>query len=329
MHSDTLPSYPLWDEPQSILSRMIDNIERVILGKRETIEAVLASLLAGGHVLLEDVPGVGKTQLVRSLAKTVDCSYSRIQFTPDLLPSDVTGVSVYHQRTGQFEFRPGPIFAQLVLADELNRTTPKTQAALLEAMEEGQVTADGETRRLPYPFMLLATQNPVDQEGTYGLPEAQLDRFLMRVGLGYPGLRQEIEMLNRLSDPSPLARLKPVVLQEELVQLQRLVRRVHADEAILRYVVEISSGTRDHKDLLLGASPRASAALLTAAKARAFMNGRSYCIPDDVKGFSEPVLAHRLVLSPEARLSGIRSDELLQHIVSKIPVPGMRRAAGS
>lgn len=310
------------DHPHTLVERIIHNVEKVILGKRDVVEKAVIALLCGGHLLLEDVPGVGKTLLVRALACTVGCGFKRIQCTPDLLPGDITGVSVYNRRTGDFEFRPGPILNPIVLADELNRTSPKTQAALLEAMAEGRVTVDGVSYDLPKPFLLLATQNPIDFEGTYSLPEAQLDRFMMRLTLGYPDPQHEFLMLERLGmDRSPLEMLKPVVVQEELLLLQKEVLSVHVDESLKRYIVAIVSSTRSHRDVVLGASPRASAALLRAAQAKAFLHGRSYAIPDDVKGLAEPVLAHRLLLTAEARLAGRTALSVLRAVMQAEPIP--------
>lgn len=310
------------DHPHALVERIVHHVEKVILGKRDAIEKAVVALLCGGHLLLEDVPGVGKTLLVRALARTVGCGFKRIQCTPDLLPADITGVSVYNRRTGDFEFRPGPILTPIVLADELNRTSPKTQAALLEAMAEGRVTVDGVTYDLPKPFLLLATQNPLDFEGTYPLPEAQLDRFFMRLTLGYPDARHELLMLDRLeAERPPLETLKPVVLQEELLLLQKEAMSVHVDESLKKYIVTIVSATRSHRDIMLGASPRASAALLRAAQAKAFIQGRSYAIPDDVKGLAEPVLAHRLLLTAESRLAGRTPQSVLNAVMQAEPIP--------
>lgn len=313
------PSF-LFDQPKDMIERAVARVEKVIVGKHETISLAMIALLSGGHILLEDVPGVGKTKLAKALSGVIGCTFRRIQFTPDLLPSDITGVSVYSQKTGDFEFRPGPLMAHIVLADELNRTSPRTQAALLEAMEEGKVTVDGATYRLPEPFIVLATQNPLEYEGTYRLPEAQLDRFMMKLHLGYPQPEQEADMLGRLQSAPPVEQLKPVLMREELLALQHETRAVHVEDSLKRYIVAITHATRQHKDIELGASPRASFALLRAAQARAFMMGRTYVVPDDIKQLATVVLAHRLLLKPEAQLSGRRGAAIVEQILSGVAV---------
>lgn len=318
----------LYDQPQAFIERVIQHVQKVIIGKKESIEQTIIALLSGGHVLLEDVPGVGKTMLVKTLAKTIDCSFQRIQFTPDLLPSDVTGVSIYNQKTQQFEYREGPIMANIVLADEINRTSPKTQSALLEAMEEKKVTIDGHTHMLPQPFLILATQNPLDFEGTYRLPEAQLDRFLLKIKLGYPSKQDELEILTRLQDRHPLDSLKPILFKEELQHLQQQVRKIHMDDSLKQYIVELAEATRNHPDIELGASPRASLALMRAAQSAAFISGRVYVIPDDIKKMLEPVIVHRLILTSDATIANRQPRIIVQEIADSIPVPSLRSAAG-
>jgi MoxR-like ATPase len=281
----------------------------------------LAAWFSEGHVLLEDVPGVAKTMLARALAKSVGCTLKRVQCTPDLLPTDVTGASIFNQKTAEFEFRPGPIFAQIVLADEINRTTPRTQAALLEAMAEGRVTVDGVTHDLTPPFLVIATQNPVDHEGTFPLPEAQLDRFLLRFTLGYPALEEELKMLEVLQQGNPLASLPTVVSAEELLACQRAVRDVHVDEKVRRYILEIISRTRQHEDLSLGGSPRASIALFRTSQAMAAIRGRNFVQPDDVKRIAAPALTHRLMVRPESRLRKVTAAGVVEEILNLVPVP--------
>ena len=301
---------------------VIGNLEKVIVGKRATVEMIVIGLLCQGHVLIEDVPGVGKTVMARSLARSLDCTFHRIQFTPDMLPSDVTGVSIYDQATQRFEFRPGPIMGQIVLADEINRATPKTQAALLEAMEERQVTVDGGTHPLPQPFMVLATQNPIEYEGTFPLPEAQLDRFLLRVRLGYPSPSDEIRILEEQQLQHPLETLTPVVKTEEILQAAADVRQVFASPAIKKYIIDLSRHTRESSDVYLGASPRGSLGLFRASQAHAALLGRDYIIPDDVQAMAVAVLGHRIIVSPAARLRDLGADRIVQEIVSGMPVPG-------
>lgn len=302
--------------------RVTENIEKVIVGKRSTVELAIVSLLCQGHLLIEDVPGVGKTVLARSLARSLGCSFSRIQFTPDMLPSDVTGVSIFNQVSREFEFRPGPIIAQIVLGDEINRATPKTQAALLEAMEERQITVDGVTHPIPLPFMVLATQNPIEYEGTFPLPEAQLDRFLMRVRLGYPALEDEVEVLERQQFRHPLASLERMVSVEELAEMQEAVKGIYTAPAIKRYIVTLARHTREHPDVYLGASPRGSLALYRTSQALAAMRGRDYVLPDDVKALVVPTFSHRIILGPAARLRDLDAEQIVGEIVGGVPVPG-------
>ncbi|MDQ0892441.1 MoxR-like ATPase [Paenibacillus sp. V4I9] len=318
----------IFDQPQPLVERMIMNVEKVIVGKRETIEKAFVAMLSGGHLLLEDVPGVGKTMLVRALARTIGCEFKRIQCTPDLLPSDVTGVSVYNVKTNDFEFRPGPLMTPIVLADEVNRTSPKTQSAFLEAMEEKRVTIDGVSYELPKPFVLLATQNPVDYEGTYALPEAQMDRFMMKLSLGYPTPEQEILMLDRLQDRQPLDHLKPVIVQDEFVQLQREATMIHVDNTLKDFIVRLALATREHADLYLGASPRASYALMRAAQTSAYMKGRSFVVPDDIKDLVLPIWTHRLILTSEARMTGKSADTILTGLLTSLQTPVLRYVSG-
>jgi MoxR-like ATPase len=307
---------------QDFSTRLIKNIENVIIGKRETVEFSVITLLCQGHLLIEDVPGVGKTMLARSVARSIGCSFSRIQFTPDMLPSDVTGVSIFNQVSREFEYRPGPIIAQIVLADEINRATPKTQAALLEAMEERQVTVDGVTHFLPKPFMVMATQNPIEYEGTFPLPEAQLDRFLLRVKLGYPNTSDEIKVLERQQFQHPIEVLQQVVSEDEVLQAQEAVREIFVSEELKNYMVEITRRTRDFQDVYLGASPRGSLTLFRTSQARAAIFGRAFVLPDDVKALAEAALCHRVILGPAARLRDVDEAEVIKEILSIVPVPG-------
>jgi MoxR-like ATPase len=307
---------------RGMAERLADNVENVIVGKHHEVQLALIALLCQGHVLLEDVPGVGKTMLAKTIARSLGCTFKRIQFTPDLLPSDVTGVSIYNQKSGEFEYRPGPVLAQIVLADEINRATPKTQSALLETMEEKQVTVDGVTYPLPQPFIVLATQNPIEYEGTFPLPEAQLDRFLMRISLGYPNRSEEIEVLSRQEQVHPLSTLKQVVPSAELTAAQQAIKSVHVDRLIKEYIVAVVAATRKHDDIYLGASPRGSLGLQSAAQARAAIMGRDYVIPDDVKALAESTLAHRLILNPAARIRNADARSIVNEILRNTPVPG-------
>jgi MoxR-like ATPase len=302
-------------------ARVRRSIARVIVGKDEVIDLALVALLAEGHILIEDVPGIGKTTLAKAIARSLDCVFKRIQFTPDLIPSDVTGINIYNQRDGAFQFRPGPIIAQIVLADEINRATPRTQSALLEAMEERQVTVDGETMLLPAPFLVLATQNPIELEGTFPLPEAQLDRFLLKLKIGYPSEAEEDEMLIRFEQSSPLADLTPVLDGGELRRLAQLATRVYCEPVVRGYLVRLVRATRAHPGLELGASPRASLALFRAARALALISGRAFLLPDDIKRLAPSVLPHRLILSSQTRLRGRNADAIVQEILDSTPVP--------
>ncbi|MFC3883414.1 AAA family ATPase [Bacillus songklensis] len=306
---------------QDKLQRVIENIEQVIVGKQEAVLLSLVALIAEGHVLLEDVPGVGKTMMVKALAKSINVDFKRIQFTPDLLPSDVVGVSIYNPKEAEFQYRPGPIMSHIVLGDEINRTSPKTQSALLEGMEEGRVTVDGVTRKLPAPFFVMATQNPIEFEGTYTLPEAQLDRFLLKLNMGYPTINEEVEILNRLGMDEPIERLHPVMNVEDLLEIQKRVKEVYVDETIKRYIVELTHRTRQHELIHLGVSPRGSIALMKAAQALALLHGRDYCLPDDIQELAPYVLAHRLILKSEAKFGGHTPEEIIKQIIQKVYVP--------
>ena len=308
-------------EVAATVSKIVSNMEKVIIGKRQQITLCLVAYLCEGHILLEDVPGTAKTMLGRALARSVGCSFKRIQCTPDLLPTDVTGVSVFNQKTTEFEFRPGPLFAQTVLADEINRTTPRTQSALLEAMAERRVTVDGQTYTLKPPFLVIATQNPVDHEGTFPLPEAQLDRFLIRLSLGYPALEEEARMLQRLQRSHPIEDLNSIVSAAEVLACQEAVREVYIDDKVRRYLLEIVQATREHDDVLLGGSPRASLALFRTAQALAAIGGRNFVLPDDVKKMVMPVLGHRIILRPESRLRKVTVATVVREIMDDVAVP--------
>ncbi|MBK8434842.1 MAG: MoxR family ATPase [Chloroflexi bacterium] len=306
---------------QAIANKIVENVERVIVGKRPSVQLTVLGLLCQGHMLIEDVPGVGKTVLAKAIAKSVGCDFKRIQFTPDMLPTDVTGVSVFNQKTLEFEFRPGPIHAQIVLADEINRATPKTQSALLEAMAEQQVTVDGTTYALASPFMVLATQNPIEYEGTFPLPEAQLDRFMLRIRLGYPNKEQEVAILDSQQRTHPLDALGQVVSVEELLATQAAVREIHMDLKVKEYIVELVRRTRDHHDVYLGSSSRGALALYRLGQARAALLGRDFVLPDDVKALAKAALAHRIIVGPAARIKDIDADAIVDELLNQVPVP--------
>ncbi len=306
------------------VEKILTNIEKVMIGKREVAELSLIALLAKGHVLLEDVPGVGKTMMVKSLAKSVGLQFKRIQFTPDLLPSDVVGVSIYNPSTMQFEFRPGPLLGNIILADEINRTSPKTQSALLEGMEEASVTIDGNTIEIPKPFFVMATQNPIEYEGTYPLPEAQLDRFLLKIKMGYPSQEDEMDVLRRAESGAPIQMIQSVVTAEEVIKMQELVQQVHVEDNVKFYIVQLARATREDTRVYLGVSPRASIALMKAAQAYAFIQGRDYVKPDDVQYLAKFVFSHRIILKPEARYEGFTEEKIVDQIVGNIPVPVKR-----
>jgi MoxR-like ATPase len=317
------------EDSKIIAERIITNVEKVIIGKQEEVRLALIALLCRGHVLIEDVPGVGKTILARSLATSTGCSFKRIQFTPDLLPSDVTGVSIYNQKTGDFEFREGPIVAQVVLADEINRATPKTQSALLEAMDERQVTSDGVTHKLPAPFMVLATQNSIEFEGTFPLPEAQLDRFLIRIKLGYPTMTDEVLIMEGQQRTHPLEALERVTGADEILSMQRAVKDIYVSPLVKQYIVSIVDATRHHGSVYLGASPRGSLALYRTCQARALLDGRDFVMPDDVKALAYATLGHRIIISPSARVKSIGPKDVVEQTLDKIAVPGARARQGA
>jgi MoxR-like ATPase len=316
------------EDPKIVAERILDNVQKVIIGKEAEVRLTVVCLLCAGHLLIEDVPGVGKTMLARSLAKSTGCEFKRIQFTPDILPSDVTGVSVYNQKSGDFEFRPGPIVSEIVLADEINRATPKTQSSLLEAMEEHRVTVDGVTRDLPRPFMVLATQNPIEYEGTFPLPEAQLDRFLMRVHLGYPSNTDEVLMMDKQQMAHPVESLEQVTDANEIIQIQEAVKEIYVDPLIKQYIVGLVDMTRQHEAVYLGASPRGSLALYRTAQAQAMLDGRDYVIPDDVKELAYATLGHRVIVSPSARVKSVSAADIILGCLERVPVPGARARGG-
>ncbi len=312
------------EQVQTVVEKITASVEKVIKGKRDVIELTLLTILCDGHLLIEDVPGVGKTMLARSIARSTGCTFRRIQFTPDMLPTDVTGVSVFNQKTREFEFRPGPIMAQIVLTDEINRATPKTQSALLEAMEERQVTVDGVTYPMPKPFLVLATQNPIEYEGTFPLPEAQIDRFMMRISIGYPEPEDEMDMLDSQRLRHPIEDLDQATDVEEFVAAQEAIKQVHVDDLIKEYIIAVVNATRKHPDLYLGSSPRGSLALYKTGRARAAMEGRDYVIPDDIKALALPALAHRLIVSPSARIKNVDPRAVVEEVINSVPVPGTR-----
>jgi len=309
-------------EIQEITNQLLENVEKVIVGKTDAIRLTITGLLCQGHILIEDVPGTGKTMLAKSIARSIGGSFNRIQFTPDMLPSDVTGVSIFNQKTNEFEFRQGPIVAQIVLTDEINRATPKTQSALLEAMEEHQVTVDGVTHPLPEPFLVLATQNPIEYEGTFPLPEAQMDRFLLRISLGYPATKDEVRMLSNQQLQHPIENLKQVIQIDDLLKAQEAVKHITVTEEIKRYIVDLVETTRAHGEIYLGASPRGSLALFRTSQALAAILGRDYVLPDDVKALAVPALAHRLIVGSAARIREVDAVDVIEEVLEKVPVPG-------
>lgn len=310
------------DEARLMAKKIIENIENVIIGKKLAVELAVVTLICQGHALIEDVPGVGKTMLARSLSKSLGCDFSRIQFTPDLLPSDITGVSIYNQKTGDFQYKPGPVVSQLVLADEINRATPKTQSALLEAMDERQVTVEGITHLLPRPFIVMATQNPIEYEGTFPLPEAQLDRFFLKISLGYPSIKEEIQIVENQKQVHPIENLEEVVSDKEIKEIQEVIKDIYVDDRLKEYVVQVVKMTRTHGDVALGSSPRGSIAMINGIKALALIRGRDFALPDDIKELADPILNHRIVVSSPARMRGVSSRDIIDSILSQISVPG-------
>ena len=304
-----------------IAQEFVENVSKVIVGKKSIVEHALSAVVAQGHILIEDVPGVGKTMLAKSISASIGCSFKRIQFTPDLLPSDIVGISIYNQRTGEFQFRAGPVMAQMVLVDEINRATPKTQSALLEAMEELQVSVDGDSRTLDRPFVVIATQNPIEYEGTFPLPEAQLDRFLMRISLGYPSFAEEMSIIEQQEQVHPINELRSVATPEDIIDLQEACKNIYVDNTVREYIVSLIDATRNHENVSLGASPRASLGMFRAARGLAILRDRDYVIPDDIKELAYAVLAHRLILSPSARMRGLHTGQIISNLLESVPIP--------
>ena len=304
-----------------IAQEIVENVSKVIVGKKSIVEHALSAVVAQGHILIEDVPGVGKTMLAKSISASIGCSFKRIQFTPDLLPSDIVGISIYNQRTGEFQFRAGPVMAQMVLVDEINRATPKTQSALLEAMEELQVSVDGDSRTLDRPFVVIATQNPIEYEGTFPLPEAQLDRFLMRISLGYPSFAEEMSIIEQQEQVHPINELRSVATPEDIIDLQEACKNIYVDNTVREYIVSLIDATRNHENVSLGASPRASLGMFRAVRGLAILRDRDYVIPDDIKELAYAVLAHRLILSPSARMRGLHTGQIISNLLESVPIP--------
>ena len=303
-----------------IAQEIVENVSKVIVGKKSIVEHALSAVVAQGHILIEDVPGVGKTMLAKSISASIGCSFKRIQFTPDLLPSDIVGISIYNQTTGEFQFRAGPVMAQMVLVDEINRATPKTQSALLEAMEELQVSVDGDSRTLDRPFVVIATQNPIEYEGTFPLPEAQLDRFLMRISLGYPSFAEELSIIEQQEQVHPINELRSVATPEDIIDLQEACKNIYVDNTVREYIVSLIDATRNHENVSLGASPRASLGMFRAARGLAILRDRDYVIPDDIKELAYAVLAHRLILSPSARMRGLHTGQIISNLLESVPI---------